>query len=143
MRSELTPTQMAEYLAKRKELWEERKEMEIQVAQVEPPEIAYKKPPSQVKEFASQTSETTGVTKSTINRAIARAEGVCEEARSLIKGTRLDKGTYLDALKKLPSGQQVSKVKADLAVKPVNVAKIESDLNDRTQTVAIAGDSNA
>lgn len=111
---------MAEHLAKRKELWEERREMENRVAQVEPVEIGYKKPPLKDKEFASATAAATGASKASINKSIARAEGVCEEARSLVKGTRLDKGTYLDALKRLPPDQQVSKVKADLAVKPVN-----------------------
>lgn len=41
--------------------------------------------------FASDTAEKTGVNKSTINRAISRANGVIEEARDAIRGTDLDK----------------------------------------------------
>ncbi|MEX0285105.1 MAG: hypothetical protein AB3N23_10880 [Paracoccaceae bacterium] len=87
MRSELTPTQQAEHLAKRKELWGMR---EVS-AQVEP-----KPQGGRPAQFASDTAEATGAAKSSINRAISRAEGVTDEVRDEIRGTDLDKGTVLD-----------------------------------------------
>ncbi|MBO9432580.1 hypothetical protein J7394_00075 [Ruegeria sp. R13_0] len=88
MRSELTPTQMAEHLAKRKELWIARQD---RVEQLVPVEIGYKKPPKKEKGFAADTAEKTGVNKSTITRAISRAEGVTQEARDAIRGTEHEK----------------------------------------------------
>ena len=114
MRSELTPTQFSEHLAKRKELWEAR-----QSGQVAP--IESKRDDGRghrQTEFASETANATGVDKRTINRAVSRAEGVCQEARDLLRGTRLDTGVYLDQIKKLEPADQVAKVQADLATPP-------------------------
>jgi len=58
----LTATQMAEHLAKRKEMWETG---ENQVGQLGPPEIGYKKSPAQNKQFAADTADKTGVNKAT------------------------------------------------------------------------------
>ena len=60
MRAELSPTEMAEHLAKREELWEMR---ETQVGKVCPPEkpVGNKSPPKQKKGFAADTAEKTGV----------------------------------------------------------------------------------
>ena len=82
-RSELTPAQQAEHLAKRKELWAARK-----VGGTSCPT----KKPQHEKQFAADTSDATGPDKRTINRAIARADGVTDEARDLIRGTEHDKG---------------------------------------------------
>lgn len=91
MRSELTPTQMAEHLAKRKELWEARKNTGTTCPSITGP--------GQPKRFASETAASTGVDKRTVNRAVARADGICAEARDIIRGTRLDTGVFLDRLK--------------------------------------------
>ncbi|HET7269386.1 MAG TPA: hypothetical protein VFJ15_14910 [Oleiagrimonas sp.] len=86
MRSELTATQQAEHLQRRKEIWEA---MENQVVQAASPdsEVGYKQPPKQIKRFAAETSAATGVNKSTVTRATRRAREVCQEARDLIRGT--------------------------------------------------------
>ncbi len=70
----------------------------IPVAQVAPVEIGYGKPPQRPEGFASETAAITGKNKATINRAIRRANEVCQEARDLIRGTGLDTGAYLDRL---------------------------------------------
>ncbi|MEO0376543.1 MAG: hypothetical protein AAF329_18355 [Cyanobacteria bacterium P01_A01_bin.17] len=80
IRSELTATQQAEHLAKRKELWGMRN-----VAGRIPPTK-----PQHEKGFAHETECQTGVSKRRINEAISRAEGVTEEARDAIRGTDLD-----------------------------------------------------
>ncbi|MGK7652413.1 hypothetical protein ACSQ76_08360 [Roseovarius sp. B08] len=91
---------MAEHLAKRKELWEARK--------VGGATCTTKKPQHQ-RQFASETSEKTGVNKSTVNRAVSRAQ-VSEEARDAIRGTDLDRGTVLDELKKVEPERQLGSV---------------------------------
>jgi hypothetical protein len=98
MRAELSTTEHADHLARRKELWGKR---EIQVAQADPPEksVRYKSPPKQEKGFAADTAEKTGMSKATINRALSRAEAIPGDIRAIIKGTKLDTGVYLDSLK--------------------------------------------
>jgi hypothetical protein len=65
----------------RKELWVMRhpEHEENQVAQAEPPEIGYKKPPKQERAFAADTSKATGEAKSSINRHISRADALGDD----------------------------------------------------------------
>ncbi|WP_147393068.1 hypothetical protein [Paracoccus siganidrum] len=85
MRSELTPTQEAEHLAKRKELWEARQSGQIVPIESKRDDGRGHRPTA----FASETAEATGVDKRTINRAVSRAEGVVEEVRDQLRGTDL------------------------------------------------------
>jgi hypothetical protein len=71
LRAELTTEEKREHLLKRKEIWE-RRQAEIQVGHDDPPEIGYKKPPPQKKNFAADTAEKTGMSKRKINRLIAK-----------------------------------------------------------------------
>lgn len=79
MRAELTPTQVAEHLAKRKELWEARqtattcRSFECRGN----------------KRFASETAEKTGVDSRTVQRAIARATAIPEDVRYDIRAAFL------------------------------------------------------
>lgn len=70
MRSELTPTQMAEHLAKRKELWEARQKSGPSCTTLT----------GRRKGFDTETADSTGVNRSTVNRAVSRADGICAEA---------------------------------------------------------------
>jgi len=100
-RSELTPTQEGEHLARRKEVWEAMREAEAQSGQVDPIESKRDDGKGHRSEgFASATSASTGKSKEAINRAIRRATEVCQEARDLIRGTKLDTGSYLDSIAK-------------------------------------------
>lgn len=111
MRSELTPTELAEHLAKRKELWEAR-----QSAQLAPIESKREDGKGHRSEgFAAETAKATGVAKASVNRAISRADAIPLSVRAKIKGTKLDTGVYLDSLKKLSADEQWAKVTADLA----------------------------
>ena len=96
--------QRAHYSKRRKEIWEalhpepsvdygreDGGEEEIQVGQLVPPEIGYKKPPPQVQSFAAATAEVTGQSKRDINRNVARAEAIGDDLLRLT-GTSLDKG---------------------------------------------------
>jgi hypothetical protein len=107
-RSELSEAEEARCLAKRKELWEarEKREAEIQVEQIVPPETGYKKPPPQKKGFAAETAAVTGETKQSVNRKIARATAIDPDVLDAIAGGKWDKGVVLDLLKKLSHAEQ-------------------------------------
>lgn len=106
IRADLTPTQQAEHLARRKTLWEARKS---QVGEVRSPTK-----PQHERGFASETSAETGVSKRTVNQALARAEAVPQDVRDKIRGSAFDSGAYLDRLGKLSPDGQRKTVTADL-----------------------------
>ena len=117
MRAELSPTEMAEHLAKRTELWEAR-----QSAQVAPIESKRADGRGHRSEgFASETAAATGINKSTVNRALSRANAIPGDIRAIIKYTKLDTGTYLDSLKGMEPDDQREKVKRDLAERSVQL----------------------
>lgn len=62
--------------------------MGIQVEQIVPAEIGYKKPPKQESGFASETAAVSGQSKQDINRHIARAEALGPAINDVI-GTSL------------------------------------------------------
>ena len=121
MRSELTPTQMAEHLAKRKELW---------AARILGGTNCSTKKPQHEKKFAQETAEATGSTRQQINRAVSRAEGVTQEARDAIRGTEHDKGVVLDELRALPPQEQSERASA-IVRGDVNRNKIDMDVKAR------------
>lgn len=67
--------------------------------------------------FADDQAAKTGENKRTVERNAERGEKIAPAALAMVKGTRLDKGSYLDGLKGLTPEQQCAKVKRDL-VKP-------------------------
>lgn len=105
-RAELSEAEEAQHLARRKELWVQRKERENRVEQVVPAEVGYKKPPPSDKGFAAETAALTGETKQSINRKISRGEQIAPDVLKSITGTRWDKGVNLDILKKLSHAEQ-------------------------------------
>ena len=74
IRSELTATQQAEHLAKRKELWEVRDNAKT-----------FRETSGRPKGFAGETSEATGVSTRLIQMAVSRANSVTEETRDAIQ----------------------------------------------------------
>lgn len=119
MRSELTPTQQAEHLAKRKELWEARN-----LGGTNCPG----KKPQHNKGFSGETSEITGTDKRVVNRAVARAEKVPEDIRDEIRGTDLDKGVVLDDLARTAPEKQRERLQE---FKTGRASKIDADVKDR------------
>lgn len=105
MRAELSPTQEAQHLARRKELWETRDNAKT---------FRETPKPGRPKRFASETADQTGMDKRTVQLAISRAT-IADDVMDKVQGTQLDKGIYLDALKKLSADEQRMKVIADLA----------------------------
>ena len=108
MRAELSPTEMAEHLTRREELWGQR-EVSGKVC----PKPQGGRPSA----FASETAEKTGMSKRAINLATSRARDIPEDVRAQIKGTNLDTGTYLDWLKGMDPEDQREKVRVDICIR--------------------------
>ena len=104
-RAELTASQRAQAIRRRKQIWEALHPAGIQVAQVGSPEIGYGKPPAQEHGFATSTASVSGESKTAINRHLARAEAIGDDLER-VTGTSLDKGVELDALAKLPEPER-------------------------------------
>ena len=66
--------------------------------------------------FASETANVSGKDERTVRRDAERGEKVIPEVIDMITGTKLDTGTYLDKLKRLPPNEQVTVVKRDLSI---------------------------
>ena len=125
-RSELTATQEAEHLARRKVVWEAMEgAARVEAAQAQRDLVGGEsgRTPATLPttgrgntQFAAATSAVTGKAKSTINQAIRRATEVCQEARDLIRGTKLDTGSYLDSIAKqdMTDAEQVAHVREAL-----------------------------
>lgn len=67
-------------------------------------------PPS----FGEAQAAITGQSVPGVYRDTSRGENISDLAANLVRGTRLDKGTYLDKLKKVPQEEQLAKVEKDL-----------------------------
>ncbi len=105
MRAELGPAETATHLKRRKELFEAK---------------GGKSSPTLGGEqkigFAKDTEAKTGTLKRTTNQALARATAIPPDVMAKIAGTDLDKGTYLDKLRKLDSHDEMrERVDRDLA----------------------------
>lgn len=133
VRSELTASQRSHYTKRRKQIWEALNPGGIQVAQVDPPEIGYKKPPAQEQGFAAATAAVTGESKPTINRHIARADALGDDLPRVV-GTSLDKGVELDALAKLPEPERKELISRAEAGEQVTA---RSDQDKQAETVSV------
>ena len=104
-RAELTASQRAQAIRRRKQIWEAlhpssgtncpetRLSSRGRLGEGRPPE------------FASETAAVSGESKRDVNRHLARAEAIGDDLER-ITGTSLDKGVELDALAKLPEPER-------------------------------------
>jgi len=103
IRAELTPTEEADHLARRKVLWEARdkvgKDFPLYTGRGN-------------EGFASDTANRTGQSKRTINLKVHRADNVAPEVKDAIRGTELDTGSNLDLLAKMEPAAQWESVTA-------------------------------
>jgi len=65
--------------------------------------------------FAADTAAKTGVTDRVVRLHAERGEKVIDEVMDMIRGTKLDTGSYLDKIKRLPPNEQVAAATRDLA----------------------------
>jgi hypothetical protein len=114
-RAELTATEEAEHLAERKKVWGRIEAAAGGATCTSSLPDGRGAGPQHQKQFAANTAAATGRNKSTITRAVRRAEAVCDDARALLVGTDLDTGAYLDRLMKADPAEQVERVQRDLA----------------------------
>lgn len=108
-RAELTAAQRAGAIRRRKQIWEA---MHPTGGTSCPGSLSdgRKAGPQHEQGFAAETAAVTGQSKKDINRHVARAEALGDDLNTVV-GTSLDKGTELDALKKLPTAQRKALIK--------------------------------
>lgn len=105
LRNELTPAEIAEHMARRKALWEQRREVSGKVS----PKPSGGRP----KGFASETAEAVGRDKKTITQAITRGEKIAPDVLESVKDKPdLNKGVVLDQLAKMTPDEQRAVVAA-------------------------------
>lgn len=113
MRAELTPTEEAEHLQRRKEIWEAMRAQQSVGGSTcatngdDLRKDGRRKGQQHHEGFAESTQESTGKSKASTNRATRRARTVCQKARDIIRGTEADTGTFLDRLSKLDESEQI------------------------------------
>ena len=113
MRADLSPAEMAEHTAKRAEVVKQKVEfLKLRKTESDPSQNADKGQG----DFDEDTAKATGKSKSTVRRDKARGEAIPADVLARIQGTNLDKGTYLDKLKKLPREEMRERVDLDLRV---------------------------
>lgn len=64
--------------------------------------------------FTADTAAKTGESERVVQRNAERGERISQEALEVIRGTDLDKGTYLDQIKKIPLSEQAKRARSDL-----------------------------
>lgn len=124
-RAELSPSDRARQTARRKAIYLELHPETAHGANLEGAGVANLASP-EAPAFAKATAQATGQSERTVQRDAERGEKVIDEVLDLIRGTKLDTGTYLDKIKKLPPNEQVAAAKRDLAVDKKQ-AKAERD----------------
>lgn len=91
-RAELTPAQKADWMSRRKFVWEA---LHANSGQTLPENVR-----GRPREFAGDTETATGEAKRTVNLHLSRADVLGDDIKRVVN-TSLDKGVELDALKKL------------------------------------------
>jgi hypothetical protein len=123
MRAELTPADRAAQTARRKAIYLELHPETARSGNVGPQrQFVAAETPS----FANATAQAIGKDARTVQRDAERGEKISEQALALVRGTRLDRGSTLDDLKKVDPEKQVAWVErrlaAPVAPKPPKVA---------------------
>lgn len=110
IRAELGPSQRASQVARRKEIHEilhpETKHGATGGTNVGKGRTEVAKLATSVDRFTSETAKKTGQSERAIQRDAARGKKIAPDVLQGIEGTDLDKGTVLDALKKLKHDEQ-------------------------------------
>lgn len=135
-RAELSPSDRARQTARRKAIYIE---LHPETMQHVAGGLARHEVASDNLSFAAATAEATGRDQRTVQRDAERGEKVLDEVLDLIRGTKLDTGTYLDKLKRMPGNEQFKAAQRDLlhlrhmdrqAAARVKVKLADAPLND-------------
>lgn len=106
-RAELTPSDRASQTARRKAIYLEL-HPDTGHGKASPNKDANLAP------FHVETAKATGQSERTVQRDTERGEKILPEVMEMIRGTKLDTGTYLDKLKKMPGSEQYRAASRDL-----------------------------
>ncbi|MCZ6862486.1 MAG: ParB N-terminal domain-containing protein [Alphaproteobacteria bacterium] len=120
MRAELGPGEVAQHTARRAEVV--RQKVELLKLSKTKPDRSQNANKGQG-EFVEETAKATGKSRSTVRRDKERGEKIPVDVIGKITGTGLDKGTYLDKLKKLSHDEQ--RVKVDRDLREIELKEIE------------------
>jgi hypothetical protein len=117
-RAELSPSERARQTARRKSIYEEmHPETKVHVAGAHAANrVMGNAAAKSAVAFTEDTAVRTGAAPRTVRLDAERGEKVIDEVLSMIAGTKLDTGTYLDKLKKLTPNDQFAAAKRDLAI---------------------------
>ena len=120
-RAELTASQRTSYTKRRKQIWEALHPEELEVRQVVAPQVAtHGGARLQTKGFATSTAEITGESVRGIQRHIARADALGNDALTKVANTSLDSGVELDALAKLDAPERAQLIERAVAGEQVS-----------------------
>lgn len=95
---------------------------------------------TEVDSFAADTAKAIGKDERTVRRDAERGEKVIAEVFDMIRGTKLDTGTYLDKLKSMPGSEQYRAAQRDLAflksqerdsARQANKIRLDADIRHR------------
>ncbi len=111
-RAELSPSDRARQTARRKAIYEELHPQARHGGDRKSDQVAK----LATRSFNAETAAATGQSERVVRRDVERGEKVLPEVHGLIRGTRLDTGTYLDKLKKLPGNEQFATAERDLTI---------------------------
>lgn len=110
-RAELTPSDRASQTARRKAIYIE---LNPATANGVNQHSSLRQVGEPSERFTADTAKATGQSERTVQRDAERGEKILPEVMEMIRGTKLDTGTYLDKLKKIPGSEQYRAASRDL-----------------------------
>ena len=134
-RAELTPSDRAQQTARRKAIYLELHPETAHGANLEGAGVANFATPD-TERFTAATAKVTGQSERLVQLNAERGEKIFEPVFDLIRGTKLDNGSYLDRIKKLSPSEQMYAAKRDLA----EIARRERDDKRSSKKLALDAD---
>jgi ParB-like chromosome segregation protein Spo0J len=112
-RADLSPAQRATATARRKQIYEDLHPETVHGGNQQGPSGQFGH--TEAERFTGETAKATGKSERAVRRDADRGKNVAPDVLDTVIGTHLDKGAFLDDLKKLPPDEQRSKVARALA----------------------------
>lgn len=115
VRADLTPTDRALFLARRKEIYlVKHPETAREATLKKGAEVPSRQIGETASRFTAATADATGQKERTIQRDVERGEKISKSALQLLRGTRHDKGVTLDQIKRLETAEAQEQFARDL-----------------------------
>lgn len=115
MRAELSPADRARETSRRKEIYEQ---IHPETRHGHGPKESRKVCDSSTERFTKDTSGKVGRSERLVQLDAERGEKISERALALVAGTHLDRGNFLDKIKKLGPQEQEARIARELAAGP-------------------------